>query len=171
MKAGIHSILLQPLLTEKITAMRENNNTVGFLVHPDANRVQIKQAVETLLKVKVERVNVDVRDLLRRHGRAARAPRPGHPRRPRGAARVLRAGRERAVEKGRRDVQAARQRFEAHTRGSQRHESHRPAALVPAIRTRIRLRSECRAGIRAAAFRQCGHGDLRAGEPHQHLPQ
>jgi large subunit ribosomal protein L23 len=58
MKAGLHSILLQPLLTEKITAMRENNNTVGFLVHPDANRLQIKQAVETLLKVKVERVKV-----------------------------------------------------------------------------------------------------------------
>ncbi|MCG3778960.1 MAG: 50S ribosomal protein L23 [Nitrospira sp.] len=58
MKAGLHGILLQPLLTEKITAMREANNTVAFLVHPDANRVQIKQAVETLLKVKVERVNV-----------------------------------------------------------------------------------------------------------------
>jgi large subunit ribosomal protein L23 len=58
MKASLHNILLQPLLTEKITAMRENNNTVGFLVHRDANRLQIKQAVETLLKVKVERVNV-----------------------------------------------------------------------------------------------------------------
>ena len=42
MKAGLHSILLQPLLTEKITAMRESNNTVGFLVHPDANRVDRK---------------------------------------------------------------------------------------------------------------------------------
>ena len=50
MKAGLHSILLQPLLTEKITAMRESNNTVGFLVHPDANRVQIKRAVEALLE-------------------------------------------------------------------------------------------------------------------------
>jgi large subunit ribosomal protein L23 len=58
MKAGIHGILLQPLLTEKITAMREATNTVAFLVHRDANRLQIKQAVETLLKVKVERVNV-----------------------------------------------------------------------------------------------------------------
>ena len=58
MKVGLHSVLLQPLLTEKITAMRETGNTVGFLVHPDANRLQIKQAVETLLKVKVERVNV-----------------------------------------------------------------------------------------------------------------
>jgi large subunit ribosomal protein L23 len=58
MNTGIHGILLKPLLTEKITAMREASNTLGFLVHRDANRLQIKQAVETLLKVKVERVNV-----------------------------------------------------------------------------------------------------------------
>jgi large subunit ribosomal protein L23 len=57
-KLNLHNVLIQPLLTEKITAMRESSNTVGFLVHPDANRLQIKQAVETLLKVKVERVNV-----------------------------------------------------------------------------------------------------------------
>ena len=58
MKLDLHSVLIQPLLTEKVTALRESSNTVGFLVHPDANRLQIKQAVETLLKVKVERVNV-----------------------------------------------------------------------------------------------------------------
>ena len=70
MKEDLHNILLQPLLTEKITAMRETNNTLGFLVHPDANRVQIKQAVETLLKVKVERVNVmNVRGKVKRLGR------------------------------------------------------------------------------------------------------
>ena len=39
MKSALHGILSQPLLTEKITAMRESQNTVGFLVHPDANRV------------------------------------------------------------------------------------------------------------------------------------
>jgi large subunit ribosomal protein L23 len=70
MKAGLHGILLQPLLTEKITAMRESNNTVGFLVHRNANRLQIKQAVEALLKVKVERVNViNVRGKVKRLGR------------------------------------------------------------------------------------------------------
>jgi large subunit ribosomal protein L23 len=58
MKVDLRKILVQPLLTEKVTAMREQSNTVGFLVHPEANRIQIKQAVETLLKVKVERVNV-----------------------------------------------------------------------------------------------------------------
>ena len=58
MKLDMHAVLVQPLLTEKLTAIRETTNTVGFIVHPGANRVQIKQAVETLLKVKVARVNV-----------------------------------------------------------------------------------------------------------------
>ncbi len=70
MKAALHDVLLQPLLTEKITAMRERENTVGFLVRRDANRIQIKQAVESLLKVKVERVNVlNVRGKTKRLGR------------------------------------------------------------------------------------------------------
>ena len=70
MKVDLRKILVQPLLTEKVTAMREQSNTVGFLVHPDANRIQIKQAVETLLKVKVERVNVlNVRGKVKRLGR------------------------------------------------------------------------------------------------------
>lgn len=58
MKVEIHDILVRPLLTEKITGIREGTNTVGFVVHPEANRVQIKQAVELLLKVKVAKVNV-----------------------------------------------------------------------------------------------------------------
>lgn len=70
MKVGTHAVLVQPLLTEKITALREKNNTVGFIVHPNANRVQIKQAVEALLKVKVEKVNVlNVRGKVKRLGR------------------------------------------------------------------------------------------------------
>ena len=70
MKVDLRKILIQPLLTEKVTAMREQSNTVGFLVHPEANRIQIKQAVEALLKVKVERVNVlNVRGKVKRLGR------------------------------------------------------------------------------------------------------
>ena len=70
MKVDLRKILVQPLLTEKVTAMREQSNTVGFLVHPEANRIQIKQAVETLLKVKVERVNVlNVQGKIKRLGR------------------------------------------------------------------------------------------------------
>ncbi|OQW65044.1 MAG: 50S ribosomal protein L23 [Nitrospira sp. ST-bin4] len=66
----MHAVLIQPLLTEKITGLREKTNTVGFIVHPDANRVQIKQAVESLLKVKVQKVNVlNIRGKVKRLGR------------------------------------------------------------------------------------------------------
>ncbi|UVT17846.1 MAG: 50S ribosomal protein L23 [Nitrospira sp.] len=66
----MHRILIQPLLTEKITGLREKSNTVGFVVHPDANRVQVKQAVEALLKVKVDKVNLmNVRGKVKRLGR------------------------------------------------------------------------------------------------------
>jgi large subunit ribosomal protein L23 len=69
-KVETHAVLVQPLLTEKITALREKTNTVGFIVHPNANRVQIKQAVEALLKVKVEKVNVlNIRGKVKRLGR------------------------------------------------------------------------------------------------------
>jgi large subunit ribosomal protein L23 len=70
MKIEMHRVLVQPLLTEKITGLREKTNTVGFVVHPEANRVQIKQAVEALLKVKVEKVNLmNVRGKVKRLGR------------------------------------------------------------------------------------------------------
>ena len=58
MTSALRDILIRPLLTEKMTALRETANKVGFLVHPDANRIAVKQAVEAMLKVKVERVNI-----------------------------------------------------------------------------------------------------------------
>jgi large subunit ribosomal protein L23 len=67
-----HDILLQPLLTEKLTALREKSNKVGFVVRSDANRIEIKRAVETMLKVRVERVNVmNVRGKTKRLGKFA----------------------------------------------------------------------------------------------------
>lgn len=70
MSADLHRVLIQPLLTEKLTAIREQTNTVGFLVHPEANKIQIRRAVEQLLKVKVARVNVmNVRGKVKRLGR------------------------------------------------------------------------------------------------------
>lgn len=51
-------ILLRPLLTEKVTALRETQNTVAFVVAAKANRIQVKRAVEEMLKVKVDRVNL-----------------------------------------------------------------------------------------------------------------
>jgi large subunit ribosomal protein L23 len=72
MKRAKHDVLIQPLLTEKITAMRESTNKVGFMVRPDANRIEIKRAVESVLNVKVDRVNVmTVPGKLKRMGRFA----------------------------------------------------------------------------------------------------
>src|ERR687884_271730 len=72
MKGPKQAVRLQPLLTEKITALREANNKVGFIVRSDANRIEIKRAVEAVLKVKVERVNVmTVPGKIKRMGRFA----------------------------------------------------------------------------------------------------
>jgi large subunit ribosomal protein L23 len=65
-------VLIQPLLTEKITGLRETANKVGFIVRSDANRIEIKRAVESVLKVRVERVNVmNVPGKMKRLGRFA----------------------------------------------------------------------------------------------------
>jgi large subunit ribosomal protein L23 len=53
-----HDIIVKPLLTEKSTLMRETLNKVSFEVRRDANKIEIKKAVEEVLKVKVEAVNV-----------------------------------------------------------------------------------------------------------------
>ena len=44
-------------LTEKGTALREIGNKYFFKVAPQANKVEIKWAVEQLFKVKVDKVN------------------------------------------------------------------------------------------------------------------
>ena len=58
MKRDSFDILLRPLLTEKITGLREHANRVAFAVRPDANRIEIRKAIEVALKVKVKSVNV-----------------------------------------------------------------------------------------------------------------
>ncbi|TMA64294.1 MAG: 50S ribosomal protein L23 [Deltaproteobacteria bacterium] len=45
-----------PVITEKGTLVNEIGNQVVFRVHPRANKVEIRHAVETLFKVKVEKV-------------------------------------------------------------------------------------------------------------------
>ncbi|MFP4315348.1 MAG: 50S ribosomal protein L23 [Desulfovibrionales bacterium] len=51
-------ILIKPLVSEKSTLIKEFANKVVFYVHPDANKVEIKKAVEDAFKVKVDGVNV-----------------------------------------------------------------------------------------------------------------
>jgi large subunit ribosomal protein L23 len=49
-------IVQGPVITEKGTLVNERGNQVVFRVHPRANKVEIRRAVETLFKVKVEKV-------------------------------------------------------------------------------------------------------------------
>ena len=51
-------ILLRPVITEKGTFVKEISNQVVFFVHKDANKVEIKKAVEEAFNVEVESVNV-----------------------------------------------------------------------------------------------------------------
>lgn len=53
---NIHSILQGPCLTEKASLQQEMNNQVVFKVHPAANKIEIKEAVEKMFKVKVGKV-------------------------------------------------------------------------------------------------------------------
>jgi len=51
------NILIKPLITEKMTIQGEKLNRYGFLVDRRANKLQIKQAVETMYGVSVVDVN------------------------------------------------------------------------------------------------------------------
>lgn len=62
-------ILKRPLLTEKATIARESANEYVFEVARDANRIEIKEAVESRFDVKVTGVRtVSVRGKLKRMG-------------------------------------------------------------------------------------------------------
>lgn len=54
-------ILIKPLISEKGTYLKEEVNQVAFFVRKDANKIQIKKAVEDAFDVKVEAVNVVVK--------------------------------------------------------------------------------------------------------------
>ena len=50
-------IIIKPIVTEKMTKLSEKLNRYGFRVQKDANKIQIKEAVETMYKVTVMDVN------------------------------------------------------------------------------------------------------------------
>ena len=50
---GPRDIIQAPLISEKGTALAESANQFLFKVRPEANKIEVKRAVETLFKVKV----------------------------------------------------------------------------------------------------------------------
>jgi large subunit ribosomal protein L23 len=65
-----NQIIRRPLVTEKSTIQREEKNVISFEVDGNANKIQVKNAVEELFKVKVEEVRLfNVRGKMKRMGR------------------------------------------------------------------------------------------------------
>ncbi len=52
------TILLGPHVSEKTPRVAEQNNQVAFRVRPDANKAEIRKAVELLFEVEVDYVTV-----------------------------------------------------------------------------------------------------------------
>lgn len=50
-------VIKRPLMTEKGADLKEKNSVYVFAVDVNANKIEIKKAVENLFKVTVERVN------------------------------------------------------------------------------------------------------------------
>jgi large subunit ribosomal protein L23 len=53
-------VIRRPLITEKTTVLREDGRTLVFQVARDANKIDIKRAVETLLGSKVDSVRTSL---------------------------------------------------------------------------------------------------------------
>jgi len=53
-------ILIKPIVTEKMTEQGEKLNRYGFVVRKDADKVEIKKAIESLYNVNVTSVNTMV---------------------------------------------------------------------------------------------------------------
>jgi len=51
-----HSIIIGPVITEKSTQRKERFKEICFEVSRDANKIEIKKAVEQLFKTRVESV-------------------------------------------------------------------------------------------------------------------
>jgi len=60
MASSLYQVLKRPLVTEKTNALRDEKNDYAFEVASNANKVEIRQAVETLFGVKVKSVRTAV---------------------------------------------------------------------------------------------------------------
>jgi large subunit ribosomal protein L23 len=62
-------LIIAPVVTEKTMRLIDTENKYTFRVHPDANKIEIRRAIEALFGVRVEDVNtMRVRGKTRRYG-------------------------------------------------------------------------------------------------------
>ena len=70
--SNVYEVIRRPIVTEKGVTKKENERTLCFEVLADANKTQIRQAVELLFKVKVEDIRTSTtHGKERRRGRFA----------------------------------------------------------------------------------------------------
>jgi len=55
-----HDVILEPLITEKSTILKEKRGVLAFKVARRANKVEIRKAIESLFKVKVAAVRTEI---------------------------------------------------------------------------------------------------------------
>lgn len=66
----IYDIIKKPLFTEKGMELKEASNKILVEVNPDANKHEIKKAMEDIFKVKVDGVaTISVRGKFKRYGK------------------------------------------------------------------------------------------------------
>jgi large subunit ribosomal protein L23 len=67
-----HKIILRPVITEKSTQLKDANRVICFEVARNANKIEIKKAIEHLFKTRVESVRTQAKTgKVRRVGRNA----------------------------------------------------------------------------------------------------
>ncbi len=72
-----HDLIKRPLVTEKLTRIKDEFNRYAFEVDPRANKLEIKEAIEKLFKVKVLKVHtVTMPGKARRFGARATGKHP-----------------------------------------------------------------------------------------------
>ncbi len=68
---NIYEIVKKPLFTEKGSALKESENKILVEINKDANKLEIKKAIEDIFKVKVEKVaTIKVHGKWKRYGKS-----------------------------------------------------------------------------------------------------
>jgi large subunit ribosomal protein L23 len=68
---NLYTIIKKPLFTEKGSNLKESQNKILVEISRDANKVDIKKAIEEIFKVKVEKIStIKMLGKWKRHGRS-----------------------------------------------------------------------------------------------------
>lgn len=56
----LYDVLRRPVITEKSTILADDHNQYVFEVHPDATKLQVKEAIELIFEKRVKKVRTMV---------------------------------------------------------------------------------------------------------------